>query len=252
MSEIDFDKFKNLTFEDFRRMAKDPTLSKYEKSGFPDAYRKGKEESIFKDIVRKVGNLGKDGQLVIEIGPGCSDLPHMLIDLCREKGHRLFFVDSEDILENLPDEPYITKIPGYYPRDCDWLFDKYLGKFNVVLAYSVLQHVFVESNPFDFVDRSLSLLAHDGAMLIGDIPNMSKRKRFFSSPNGIRFHQEFTDTNEVPQVDFNKLDVNKIDDGVLMGIIARCRDSGFDAFWLPQPESLPMANRREDLLITRP
>src|SRR5256885_8167314 len=28
--------------------------------------------------------------------------------------------------------------------------------------------------------------------LIGDIPNVSQRKRFFSSPAGIKFHQEFT------------------------------------------------------------
>ena len=252
MSDIDFDKFKDLTFEDFRRMAKDPTLSKYEKSGFPDPYREGKEERIFEDIVRKLDNLRAEGQQVVEIGPGASGLPHMLLDLCREQGHTLLMIDSQEMLDNLPDDSFITKIPGYYPRECMWLFDEYGGKVNVILAYSLLHHVFGEGNPFDFLDRSLSLLADGGQMLLGDIPNISKRRRFFSSPDGVRFHREFTGTDEIPTVEFNMLAEGQIDDAAMVGIILRCRDSGFDAYWLPQPDGLPFANRREDILIIRP
>ncbi|MEM4297261.1 MAG: SAM-dependent methyltransferase, partial [Nitrososphaerota archaeon] len=123
---------------------------------------------------------------------------------------------------------------------------------NAILVYSVLHHVFTEGDVFRFLDRSLSLLADGGEMLIGDIPNISKRKRFFSSQAGIRYHQAFTGTSEVPEVRFNTLEPGLIDDAVILSIILRCRLSGFDAYLLPQPDELPMSNRREDILIRRP
>ena len=46
----DHDRFADLTFDDFRRMAGDESLSQYQKIGFPDEYRAGAEESIFHDI----------------------------------------------------------------------------------------------------------------------------------------------------------------------------------------------------------
>jgi len=248
----DYNRFKNLTFEDFRRMAQDNTLSQYEKIGFPNAYREGREERIFQDIARKLGNLSKKNQLVMDIGPGCSGLAFMLIDLCRGQGHALLLIDSQEMLDRLPDEPFITKVPAYYPSECLWLFDKYTGKVNVILTYSVLHYVFAEGNLFDFLDRSLSLLAEGGEMLIGDIPNIAKRKRFFNSSAGIKFHQQFTGTDEVPAVTFNTLEAGHIDDIVIASLILRCRQAGFDAYWLPQPDDLPMANRREDILIRKP
>ena len=252
MAAVDYDRFKNLTFEGFRRLARDDTLSQYESIGFPNAYREGKEEGIFQDIASKLSNLGKRDQVVMDIGPGCGGLAFMLIELCRKRGHSLLLVDSREMLDRLPDEPFMTKVPACYPRDCRWLLDKYAGRVNALLTYSVLHYVFAEGNLFDFLDRSLSLLAEGSEMLIGDIPNISKRKRFFSSQSGIEFHQQFTCTNEVPEITFNTLEAGQIDDAVIVSIILRCRDVGFDAYWLPQPDDLPMANRREDILIRRP
>ncbi len=247
-----YDRFKNLTFDSFRELATDDSLSPYEKIGFPNAYREGKEASIFQDITRKLASLGRAQQLVMDIGPGCSGPAFMLIELCRQQGHSLLLIDSAEMLAQLPDEPFITKVPGYYPRDCVHLLEQYAGRVNVILTYSVLHYVFVESNVFDFLDRSLGLLADGGQMLIGDIPNISKRKRFFSSPSGVRFHQQFTGTQETPTVTFNALEKEQIDDAVILSIIMRCRQAGYDAYCLPQPADLPMANRREDILICKP
>ena len=47
-------------------------------------------------------------------------------------------------------------------------------------------------------------------------------------------------------------DTGKIDDAVVFEILERARESGFDAYVAPQPDELPMANRREDILIVRP
>src|SRR5665213_3236592 len=57
MKPENIERFKDLTFEDFRRLAKDDTLSSFEKIGFPNAYREGKETTIFADIVRKLPAL---------------------------------------------------------------------------------------------------------------------------------------------------------------------------------------------------
>jgi hypothetical protein len=116
----------------------------------------------------------------------------------------------------------------------------------------VLQYVFAESSVFEFLDQSLLLLDRGGEMLIGDIPNISKRKRFFSSEAGVAFHQAFVGTDEVPEVAFNRVEASHIDDAVICAILMRCRASGFDAYILPQADDLQMANRREDILIRKP
>jgi hypothetical protein len=189
--------------------------------------------------------------VVLDVGPGCSDLPHMIINLCRDRGHKLLLVDSEEMLAHLPDDDFIQKFPAYYPQ-VDPLFQEYASKVDVLLTYSVLQMVFVEGNFWGFLDRSLELLAEGGEMLIGDLPNASKRRRFFSSSNGIKFHQQFMNTQGLPEVRFNTVERHQIDDSVILALISRARNQGFDAYVLPQHPDLPFANRREDVLIRRP
>ena len=53
-------------------------------------------------------------------------------------------------------------------------------------------------------------------------------------------------------MEFNSIDWNKIDDSVLFRLLLGSCNSGYDAYLLPQPYDLPMANRREDILITSP
>jgi len=180
--------FVNIGFEDFRRMAKDESLSKYGRIGFPDSYRSGYEEIIFLDILKKLNNLDRDQCCVLDIGPGCSDLPEMLINLCRKKNHSLVLIDSAEMLERLPDEPFIQKVAALYPN-CPDVISRLQNKVDVILCYSVLHYILVDAAFFRFLDTSLSLLTHGGQMLIGDIPNISKRKRFLASETGIRFHQ---------------------------------------------------------------
>jgi len=251
MSQDRFNRFSDIGFDDFRRMAQDDSLSRYEKIGFPDEYRKGTEPAIFEDIVSKLDKLPATLQTVLDIGPGCSDLPHMLVELCQRQGHKLVLVDSAEMLAHTPDASFIEKVPAYYPK-CDELFTNYGGKVDVILCYSVLHYIFAESNLWEFFDRSLELLNHGGQMLIGDIPNVSKRKRFFSSPAGVSFHESFTGKNEKPLVSFQVIERNKIDDSVILAMVLRARQAGFDAYIVPQRSGLPMANRREDLLIVRP
>jgi hypothetical protein len=251
MADKKHERFEKLTFDDFRQMATDASLSRYEKIGFPDSYREGKEAFIFQEIVQKLPLLTGQDKRVLDVGPGCSEIPSMLIKLCRENRHTLIAIDSEEMLSHLPDEPFIKKVSGSFPACADSLVDQQ-GKIDVILAYSVLHYVFADGNVWEFLDRSLELLAINGEMLIGDIPNVSKRKRFFSSPTGIKFHQEFTESSEIPQVDFYGVEHHRIDDSVVMSLMMRARSAGFDAYVVPQGRKLPMANRREDIFIKRP
>ncbi len=252
MPKPSFDRFKNLTYASFREMAQDESLSSYEKIGFPDSYREGYGAAIFADICAKLPHLALRNQVVVDIGPGCSDLPKSLIALCERQGHRLILIDAPEMLDQLPDAPFIEKIPAYYPKECPQLFTDYAGKVNVVLAYSVMQIIFAEGLLFPFIDQTLTLMAEGAQWLIGDIPNVSKRKRFFSSPKGVRFHQEFMQTTDTPIVNFNVPDEGQIDDALLFALLLRCRMAGFDSYLVPQPETLPMANRREDMIMIKP
>ncbi|MCW4047201.1 MAG: class I SAM-dependent methyltransferase [Candidatus Bathyarchaeota archaeon] len=250
-NEKDYKNFESLTFEDFKRLAKNEKLSRYEKIGFPDEYRKGYERAIFDDIKSKLKGLREKSRIVLDIGCGCSELAFMILDLCERNNSKLLLVDSEEMLSMIPTKSFVEKFPGRFP-DCSSLFEKYKGNVDVILVYSVIQHVFLESNIFVFIDKACELLRDGGEMLIGDIPNVSKRKRFFSSKSGIQCHQRFTGKNELPKVEFMAIEEKKIDDGVVFGILQRYRNFGFDTYLLPQNEKLPIATRREDILIKKP
>jgi hypothetical protein len=250
LDKRDLTRFGHLTFADFRRLALDDSLSRYQKIGFPDAYREGAEEAILDDIVSKLPALAGERKRVLDIGPGCSGLPRMLLELCARRGHRVTFVDSPEMLAQLPDEPFLVKVPGAFPGTAV-MPDGSAGAMDAILVYSVLHYVFAEADVGVFLDRAIELLAHGGAMLIGDVPNLSKRRRFFSSPAGIEFHKRFMGTDEPPVVD-DRPGPDKIDDAVVLGLLERARAAGCDAYVLPQRPDLPLANRREDILVVRP
>jgi hypothetical protein len=246
------ERFRDLTFDGFRELATADGLSRFERIGFPDTYRDGYEAAIFRDVCAKLTNLGRRGQTIFDIGCGCSDLPLLLADHNQRHGDELVLCDSCEMLAHLPDGPGIRKAPGRFPNDHPGVLAEYAGRVDAILVYSVLQYVFLEGSVFDFVDACLSLLGPGGQLLIGDVPNHSKRKRFFASARGVRHHQAFTGTDDVPPVTFNAIERSKIDDAVLLAVLGRARAAGFDAYVVPQAPDLPMANRREDVLIVRP
>lgn len=249
---MDSNRFADLTYDGFRELARDESLSPHEKVGFPDSYRAGKEEAILRDVRAKLSNLEQPGRKVLDVGPGCGGVALGLLGLCREKGHALTLIDSAEMLALLPDEPRTAKLPGRFPEEHAAFLAENQGRLDAILVYSVLQYVFREGNVFAFFDACLELLADGGQLLIGDIPNQSMRKRFFSSAEGVRFHQAFTGTDEVPAVAHNTLEPGHIDDAALVGLVLRARSTGYHAFLLPQAGGLPMANRREDLLVLKP
>lgn len=239
-------------FSRFKSMAVDDSLSVHEKIGFPDRYREGKESCILADILQKLTGLNQKNKVLVDIGAGCGLLTLKLIDFCMKMNHELILIDSAEMLDQLPDKPFIKKIPACYPLECTEFIQAHQNKIDSVLAYSVMQYIFTDGNPYRFIDQTLSLLKSGGQFLIGDIPNSTKRKRFLNSEKGIQYHHQNFDIATTPDVRHFIIEHDQIDDTVVCGIIMRCRNAGFDAYIVPQEEMLPMANRREDILIVRP
>lgn len=247
----DRNRFANLGFEDFRRLASDPTLSPYEKIGFPDAYREGMEPLIFADILAKLPPLQGRNAVVLDIGPGCSEVPRLLIDHCRRLSQELHLVDSSEMLDQLGEHEGVHKTAAFYP-DCPQLLEQLAGRTDAIIVYSVVQYIFVDTSLWTFLDATLALLAPGGMLLLGDIPNNSMRKRFFASDTGRAFHRAFTGRDEDPVVAWNRIEPGQMDDAVIFAILQRARAAGFHAYVMPQPHVLPLANRREDILVVRP
>jgi hypothetical protein len=116
----------------------------------------------------------------------------------------------------------------------------------------VLQYVLVDGDVHRFLERGIELLAPGGTMLIGDVPNVSKRDRFLSSPAGAEFHRAFMGTDEPPPVTDGAVPRDKIDDRLVLSLLAQARAAGCDAYVVPLRADLPLANRREDILVSRP
>jgi hypothetical protein len=240
---------KILTFDEFRRLANDPALSREDKIDAKGS-REGKTEVILRHIVNTLPRIQAPRAVVFDIGCGCSEVTDRLITYCAERGHQLVLVDSPEMLGMLPAQPGVRKVGGRFPLEA--VIEEHRGRVDVVIVYSVLQYVFAEANAWDFVDAALQLLSEGGEMLLGDLPNVSKRKRFFSSTAGINYHRKMMQTDEAPAVSYNLVERREMDDAFLLGLIARVRSQGFDAYIQPQPSDLPLANRREDILIRRP
>lgn len=252
MGQDRFAGYRQLGFEDFRELATRDDLSPHQKIGFPDEYRAGFVEAILEDVRAKLPALQREGARILDIGAGCGELAQRVQQEARSLRQHLLLNDSAEVLAALPEVSGSEKYPGRFPDDMADKLQQWQGSFDAVLCYSVFQYVFAEGNPFGFLDNALSLLAPGGRLLIGDLPSSGMLQRFLASEAGRLYHRQYSGRDEDPEVQFNRLQPGKIDDAVLLGLMARARAAGFDAWLVPQPASLPMANRREDLLFQRP
>jgi 2-polyprenyl-3-methyl-5-hydroxy-6-metoxy-1,4-benzoquinol methylase len=240
----ELDKFRDLRFEDFARMAGDPSLKSYEKIGFPSMFREGLDQQIFADVREKC--RWDVARRILDIGCGCGDLAHIIINA--SEGKQLLMVDAAEVLQQLPSTAGIVKVEGRFPGNAQEILTH--GQADIVICYSVFHYAFAEGNHFDFVDRAAELLAPNGRLLLGDLPNVSKRDRFLSTPAGEAFHRKLMNDNSKPRISQTP-ELGLIDDSVIASLLQRYRNRGYESYLLPQPEHWPLANSREDILITR-
>ena len=238
-----------LTFDDFRKLARDKSLKPYQMAGFDPIYRETTEANIFPDMRAKLPLLERRGKVVMDIGCGCTLPVQQLMALCEAQGHTLVLVDSEEVLANLPDRPFVHKMAHEFPRDAEFL-QRWRQGVDVIICYSLLHMLFPFQNVYSFCDHLVSLLRSGGQALIGDIPNISKKRRYLSSASGQQFHRQWSGSDEVPQIDW-QAQYDDIDDSVLLHLMLRYRSMGMETYLLPQPDGLALNHTREDLLICR-
>lgn len=240
-----------LDFAAFRKLAAQSHLSQHERIGFANSLREGFTDAILADVTRKLTRLEERGLKLLDIGPGVGEFGRAFIQLAEKQGHHLALVDAPEILAELPDAPYLAKFPGMFPDNAAAV-QSALGTVDVVLCYSVLQHACFDVSLTAFLDACLSLLAPGGQLLIGDVPNASMRDRFFSSPAGRAFHRRNTESDTEPALSAHHPTPDGLNDTALFELLGRARERGIHAYILPQHPTLPLANRREDLLFLKP
>jgi SAM-dependent methyltransferase len=240
-------KQKELNFEDFKKLAKKKNLSLPEKIGFPTSYREGYYDAILNDIFTKLPINTTTKKIVLDIGCGCDVLTHKIIDVCKKQKHILLLNDSQEMLDNLPKDDYPKYIAGKFPLEHP-LLNKYRGKIDFILCYSVLFYVFANDNIYQFIHEAVDLLKPGGRMLVGDIPNFDKRNRFLQSEEGKAF---LKNQKKIKGSTAHENLNQKMDDTVIFSLMMRLRKFGCETYLLPQNPDLPMANRREDILIVK-
>jgi 2-polyprenyl-3-methyl-5-hydroxy-6-metoxy-1,4-benzoquinol methylase len=134
------------------------------------------------------------------------------------------------------------------------------GRFNRVLAYGVI-HILPDWPTLErFVDAAAQLVAPGGRLLLGDIPNADRKRRFLASDAGQRFDAEWkrsmaaagTQAAQDPFAAFAGAPaVQTLDDRLVVGLLDRYQARGFRAEVLPQRPDLPFGNTREDILLER-
>lgn len=237
------------SFEDFKKRATDNSLSKWEKIGFPDSYRKDIEGKIFEDIDTKVDL--KNAQNILDIGCGCSELVNIFIKNAQLNNQQIVLIDSAEMLNNITlsveEKKHAQFLAGYFPSP-ELMQQLSVNSFDVIVVYSVIQYVFLEQSIFNFIHQCINLLKSGGRLLIGDIPNYQSRERFLNSVEGLNF---LKNNNNPTSVHIQHEHEERIDDAVIVAILQRFRNFGCETYLLPQAKELPFANRREDILIVK-
>lgn len=215
------------------------------------AFQADAEARIIPDIAEKL-RLEPDHAL-LEIGCGTGNLLIPLAGLVTE----VVGLDHAGCIDRLRRESLpanVSLLAGTWPgTHVERTFDR-------VLAYSVLHYLPSIEAATGFVDGCVSALAPGGWLLLGDLPNRSKLVRFRATQTGREFERRWRtlveqDGEEDAARDriFGRVAPGGefIDDAFVAALLTRWRDSEHEAYVLPQPENLPFAFTREDVLIRR-
>ena len=220
-SQGPYARFAGLRFDDFQRMARDESLSPNERSGFPESYRAGAEWAILADILAKLPALGGEQATVVDVGCGSTPLTLAIGKLCHD--HDISSSSSRpDVLAQLPEAPGVTKLAGRFP-DLPLVEAQWTARCHAIIAYSVMQFVFVEASIFGFLDAALAMLRPGGRILLGDLPNHSLRRRFLASEAGRAFHHQYMQTDDEPDVSWPVLPTSELDDASVISLLSKRR-----------------------------
>ncbi len=220
--------------------------------------QKYQESFIIMDVVEKL-DLKPDDTL-LDIGCGNGFLSLGLSNICKN----VYGIDNETIVTKLMSSyvPSNVKFRGGNWLDLD--VDDIEG-INKIVIYSVVQYLRNIDDLFRFVDKALKLLGENGEVLVGDIPNIDKKKRFISTRLGSAFDKQFREEQnqngsmirDEGKKMWKKMQSEGLEDTIIFNdaiierIMSRYHDLSCDVYVLPQKPYLPFGHTREDILIVK-
>jgi len=217
------------------------------------------EKNIVPDIVNKLKITAKDVCLDIGCGTGNIAIPLSIVS------KKIIGIDHHKCIDKL--RKRISGIKNIFLISGNFLDINIKKSFDKIIVYSVLQYLSDKNELFRFIDKAIDLLKPNGKLLLGDLPNSSKEKRFFDSRTGKKYQkkwdkerQKFKKRAEGGDECIGDLlyGISKdskyvaINDDLVLTILAHTRGKGFDAYVLPQPKELPFGYSREDIIIEKP
>lgn len=209
------------------------------------------EKRILPDILRKLDIQPGDDCLDIGCGTG-----NLLIPLSFLAG-TVTGIDHPQCIEKLrqrfADRGNIRLLAG------NFLESTIPERFSKVVAYSVLHYLKNRQEVFDFMVKAVELAAPGGKILLGDIPNESRKVRFLQTQQGQAFDAEWRRQEKIMvqgksvAIELaHDADLVRFDDELILAMIRSAREQGCHAYVLPQPTDLPFGHSREDILIENP
>lgn len=236
------------SFDAYGRLALSKHLTPTEKSG-RYAIQGESERRILLDVIYKLEISSDD--ILMDIGCGTGLLIVPLSYLVQ----KVTGLDHPSVVANLSASH--PKLGGDLvgANFFEWESSR---RFTKVLSYGVINYVSNLSDARKFVLKAAGLLEFGGRLLIGDIPNSDRKRRFLNSETGRRFSEEWTRKmkssgpapSSIDQISMG--DSLQFDDAAVLDLLSTLRDSGYDAFVVPQPPDLPFGHTREDILVHRP
>ena len=224
-------------------------------SDFPDTVKAGRhvfqaeaEGRIAYNIASRL-ELSKDDDL-LDIGCGTGAITIPLVSQVKN----LDVIDHAKVVEAL-----LARAPetdAIYPYMGDFLSFRVPRYFDKVLIYSVVHYLTDEAEVLEFLRKAYGLLRPGGKMLVGDIPNVDRKRRFESSQFGAAFSKAWASRENGGNEFFDAIeaDENRVafDDAMIRRLIKDLGLRGRDYRVMAQPSAMPFGHTREDILITRP
>ncbi|MBD1162859.1 methyltransferase domain-containing protein [Pelagibacterales bacterium SAG-MED12] len=207
---------------------------------------KNSEKKIFIDIKNKLELKGNDN--LIDIGCGAGPVCDYIVKYAKKNKINLTLNDIPEVIKFLKKKYKKNKNIKYLPGE--FQKQKIKKKFNKVLCYSVIQST---NNPKIFFNKILNIVNNQSLILIGDIPNTSKKKRFLTSKFGQKFEEKRI-KKKINNIN-NYLKKNKqnnlINDELIKEFLIKSKKKGFNFFIFRQNNKLPFSYTREDILIEK-
>lgn len=234
------------SFENYSAIAQTHTVKDTEIAGRYE-FQAAAERLIVPDVLKKLDINNEDN--LIEIGCGTGNLLIPLSYFVAEASG----LDNSGVIGRLKSRiGGASKISLY---EGDFMTASLPSKtYSKVLVYSVIHYLEDEPAVIAFIDKALQLLKPGGRLLVGDVPNLDKKKRFTETKKGSVLSEKWQNQvhaagpHPMSLLPRDTLLVN-ITDRLLVGLIEHGRSKGFESYVLSQPQELPFGNTREDLLF---